>query len=267
LQIELKKKYKYRLMLDETWSFGALGKMGKGLSELYNVPVRTLEFGVRGVSLITLIEQASEIDIIMGSMAVGLCSGGGFCAGSSVAVSHQRINSAAYVFSASLPPLLAVAANEGLSYLSGAMSSNGQLPLATLSENVRALRAILDKLENIIYIPTSPISPLIHVHIRRSEGLSFYDQERLLQEIVDDCFNNGVLVGRTKKVWKQESVEVSPSLRIIVSSALTKKEVEKAANTIKVSDLSSFLKCRILTYHPCRLRSQSALTSKLGKRK
>ena len=28
-------------MLDETWSFGALGKMGKGLSELYNVPVRS----------------------------------------------------------------------------------------------------------------------------------------------------------------------------------------------------------------------------------
>lgn len=187
--------------------------------------------------------QASEIDMMMGSMAVGLCSGGGFCMGSSNVISHQRINSAAYVFSASLPPLLAVAANEGLSYLSGAMSTNGQLPLATLPENVRAFRAILDKLDSIIYIPSSPISPLIHVHIRRTEGLTFYDQERLLQEIVDECIVNGVLVNRTKKVWKQESVEGSPSLRISMSAGLTKKEVEKAANVIKVR---SHLLCSIV---------------------
>lgn len=172
--------------------------------------------------------------MLMGSMAVGLCAGGGFCAGPSATISHQRINSAAYVYSASLPPLLAVAANEGLNYLSGRMSTNGQLPLATLSENIRILRAVLDKLDTIIYIPSSLVSPLVHVHIRRTLGLSFHDQERILQDIVDDCKDNGVLVTRTKKVWKQESVEGSPSIRISVSAALAKKELEKAANTIKV---------------------------------
>ena len=40
--MDLKKKFKYRLMLDETWSFGTLGKTGGGLSELYNVPVGLL---------------------------------------------------------------------------------------------------------------------------------------------------------------------------------------------------------------------------------
>ena len=43
-QIELKKKFKYRLMLDETWSFGTLGKMGRGLSEIYNLPVSQAVF-------------------------------------------------------------------------------------------------------------------------------------------------------------------------------------------------------------------------------
>ncbi len=39
MQIELKKKYKYRLILEESYSFGVLGRTGRGLTELYNVPV------------------------------------------------------------------------------------------------------------------------------------------------------------------------------------------------------------------------------------
>ena len=38
--VELKKKYKYRLILDESISFGSVGRSGRGLTELYNVPVR-----------------------------------------------------------------------------------------------------------------------------------------------------------------------------------------------------------------------------------
>lgn len=37
-QIELKLKYKYRLILDECISFGTMGRTGRGLTELYNVP-------------------------------------------------------------------------------------------------------------------------------------------------------------------------------------------------------------------------------------
>lgn len=39
LQVELKLKYKYRLILDESVSFGTMGRTGRGLTELYNVPV------------------------------------------------------------------------------------------------------------------------------------------------------------------------------------------------------------------------------------
>lgn len=37
--VELKQKYKYRLILDESVSFGSVGRTGRGLTELYNVPV------------------------------------------------------------------------------------------------------------------------------------------------------------------------------------------------------------------------------------
>jgi serine palmitoyltransferase len=176
----------------------------------------------------------------MGSLAIGLCAGGGFCAGDANTIAHQRINSAAYVFSASLPPLLAVAANEGISYLAGTHSTTGQLPLGTLGENVKIMRTALDKIDHLVFVPSSTISPLIHVHIRSINGLSFYDQEHILQEIVDDCMHNGVLISRTKKVWKQEAGEGSPSLRILISSGLPRKEMEKAANVVRVGPCTNF---------------------------
>lgn len=68
--VELKKRYKYRLILDEGISFGTVGRTGRGLTELYNVP-------------------ATEIDMLVGSVANGLQSSGGFCAGARHVVEHQ----------------------------------------------------------------------------------------------------------------------------------------------------------------------------------
>jgi serine palmitoyltransferase len=39
VQVELKNKHKFRLILDEGLSFGMVGRTGRGLTELYNVPV------------------------------------------------------------------------------------------------------------------------------------------------------------------------------------------------------------------------------------
>jgi serine palmitoyltransferase len=38
--LELKYAYKYRLILDESWSIGVLGATGRGMTELFDVPVR-----------------------------------------------------------------------------------------------------------------------------------------------------------------------------------------------------------------------------------
>lgn len=91
-QIELKQKYKYRLILDETFSFGTVGRTGRGLTELYNVP-------------------ASEVDMLLGSAATSLCSGGGFCAGSSYVVQHQVSFSSILKFLAFAHSLLAYQRN------------------------------------------------------------------------------------------------------------------------------------------------------------
>ncbi|KHG11838.1 Serine palmitoyltransferase 1 [Gossypium arboreum] len=89
--IKLKEKYRFRVLLDETNSFGVLGRTGRGLTEYCGVPIE-------------------KIDIVTAAMGHALATGGGFCTGSARVIDHQRLSSSGYVFSASLPPYLASAA-------------------------------------------------------------------------------------------------------------------------------------------------------------
>ncbi len=43
---ELKKRYKFRLILDESLSFGTVGATGRGLTELYNIPASDVEISL-----------------------------------------------------------------------------------------------------------------------------------------------------------------------------------------------------------------------------
>lgn len=241
--VELKLKYKYRLILDESLSFGSVGRTGRGLTELYNVP-------------------ASQVDMLVGSLANGLTACGGFCAGSHIVVNHQRINGTSFVFSAAMPPLLSVAASEGINILRNTPSI-----LTTLQENVRAVRAVLDRVD-CIAIPSHPASPMIHLYVRLpspthllptalaspamsstsgklSNPLSphprdpeVFDaelEEKILQDIVDEALAQGVMVTRAKRLRGQELTEVRPSIRLAVTSALSKKDCEKAANVVKAA--------------------------------
>lgn len=239
--VELKRKYKFRLILDECISFGTVGATGRGMTELCEVP-------------------AGEIDMLVGSMANTLGSAGGFCAGTEEVVFHQRINGTSFVFSAALPAMLAVASSTAIQHLISQPSI-----LSTLQENIRVLRSILDHIES-IYIPSDIHSPLVHIQIRSkhekhmetpqekhgnnlSVATPIYDghdlhpteQLRLLQAIVDDALEHGVFLIRHKKLASinpkilETSKESRPSIRIAVSAAFTKKEMEKAGNVIKSS--------------------------------
>lgn len=75
-----------------SWSYGTLGQTGRGVTELQNV-------------------DPTDVDIIVGSLAGCIASGGGFCTGRNIAIEHQRLNSPAVTFSASLPTFLATTAS------------------------------------------------------------------------------------------------------------------------------------------------------------
>lgn len=165
-QIELKLRYKFRLILDESWSFGVLGRTGRGLTEHQNV-------------------DAAEVDMIVGSLAGPLCAGGGFCAGSDEIVEHQRISSAAYTFSAALPAMLATTASETLALL----QTTPDL-LAQARENVRSLWAQLDPRSDWVCCTSAAENPMMllvlkpEVVAQRRWGVR--EQEGVVQDVVDE---------------------------------------------------------------------------------
>lgn len=135
--------------------------------------------------------------------------------------------------------------------------------LITLHENIRALRLVLDATATVcpIQIPSHPASAIIHIHCKpQTDSLSpifaakvlkssnpasitprnhiVFDtamEEKLLQEVVDDAINQGVLIARVHRLRGQEQLEPRPSIRIAASAALSRKETEKAAAVLKTS--------------------------------
>ena len=172
LQIDLKLKYKFRLILDETWSFGVLGRTGRGITEHQNV-------------------DAAEVDMIIGSLAGPLCAGGGFCAGSDEIVEHQRISASAYTFSAALPAMLATTASEVISMIQSTPDM-----LTPVRENTKTMWTQLDPRSDWVRCTSSPENPVMILALKpeivANKKLSTADQEQLLQDIVDEvCHPRG----------------------------------------------------------------------------
>ncbi|WWC92094.1 uncharacterized protein L201_007048 [Kwoniella dendrophila CBS 6074] len=228
--MELKKKYKYRLILDECQSFGMMGAHGRGITEHYGIP-------------------ASEVDMILGSMANGLATGGGFCAGSQVVCQHQRINSSASVFSASLPAMLATCASAAIEIL----KSQPNL-MTSLQNNILIFRQQLAKLEPenpfdgsinkdaLISIPSFINSGLIHIFLLNppttEDGANHLleEEESILQEIVDEVMtSSNLLITRSRRLRSQEIFEPEPSLKINISGYMSKKDVENAGKGLKAA--------------------------------
>lgn len=167
-----------------------------------------------------------------------------------------------------MPALLAVSASEGIQILTDNPST-----LSTLHENVRLVRSILDKVDGIyipshpaaaiIHIQLPPPTTQVSSNTQRTPTASQrslaidtlaqpvktsnpqsvlpayplqFDveaEERLLQEVVDEALVQGVLITRAKRLRGQEVVEPRPSIKLAITSALSKKDIEKAAQVVK----------------------------------
>ncbi|KAH7085353.1 pyridoxal phosphate-dependent transferase [Paraphoma chrysanthemicola] len=218
--IELKLKYKFRLILDETWSYGVLGRTGSGVTEAQNV-------------------DAAEVDMVIGSLSGPLCAAGGFCAGNDEVVEHQRISSASYTYSAALPALLSTTASETISLL----QEQPEI-LAGLRENVKAMRAQLDPRSDWVRTDSAVDNPMMLLTFKpeviEAKKLSIEDQNQIFRDVVDECLANGVLITRLKAFPlglgvnpRDAGWQPLPSLKVCVTSGLTKKETEKAGTVIR----------------------------------
>jgi 7-keto-8-aminopelargonate synthetase-like enzyme len=127
--------------------------------------------------------------MIVGSLSGPLCAGGGFCAGSTDIVEHQRISAAAYTFSAALPAMMATTASEALTLL----QTTPEI-LAGCRENIKAMRAQLDPRSDWVTVTSAVDNPMVLCVLKsdvvNTRRLSMVDQERLLQECVDEVFTS-----------------------------------------------------------------------------
>ncbi|KAF7191524.1 Serine palmitoyltransferase 1 [Pseudocercospora fuligena] len=230
--IEMKFKYKFRIILDETWSYGILGRTGKGVTEHQNV-------------------DPNNVDMIIGGLAGAMSSGGGFCAGTEEVVEHQRLSAAAYTFSAALPAFLATTASETVTILQEEPSI-----IQNLRENIKAMRAQLDPRSDWVQCSSSPENPIMLLTLKdqhvQDRGFTRAEQEAVLQDCVDEALNNGVLITRLKCMPQALGVapkdlekewQARPAIKVCVTAGLTKKETEKAGIIIRHA-ITSVMKSR-----------------------
>ncbi|MDX9783022.1 MAG: pyridoxal phosphate-dependent aminotransferase family protein [Bacteroidales bacterium] len=81
--VELKKKYSFRILIDDAHGFGVMGDNGRGTSEYYGV--------------------IDEIDLYFGAFAKSMASIGGFVAGDKQIINYLRYNLRSQIYAKSLP--------------------------------------------------------------------------------------------------------------------------------------------------------------------
>ncbi|HIA63031.1 MAG TPA: aminotransferase class I/II-fold pyridoxal phosphate-dependent enzyme, partial [Planctomycetaceae bacterium] len=96
--IEVKKRHKVFLMVDEAHSIGTMGAHGRGISEHFDVDAR-------------------EVDIWMGTLSKTFGSCGGYIAGTHALIEYLKYTSPGFVYSVGLPPSNAAAALAALRLL------------------------------------------------------------------------------------------------------------------------------------------------------
>ena len=96
--VDIKRRHRAFLMVDEAHSFGILGSRGLGIQE---------HFGLRG----------GDVDIWMGTLSKTLASCGGYVAGERALVEHLKCAAPGFVYSVGMPPPAAAAALAALRLL------------------------------------------------------------------------------------------------------------------------------------------------------
>jgi len=162
---------------------------------------------------------------LTGNLEAATSSVGGFCCGDVSIVYFQRLNSSGYVYSCSLPPLLATASIAAFDIL----EEEPQL-LESLKQNVQTFIKSFPA-NGLVKITSSPISPLVHLRLTNPSG-DRYQDESTLQKIVEAALDNGVFLTRAKYVHQNEKFLPAASIRVSISAALSKKQITSAAEVV-----------------------------------
>ncbi|OBA27908.1 PLP-dependent transferase [Hanseniaspora valbyensis NRRL Y-1626] len=241
--IELKQKYKFRLFIDETLSIGALGKTGKGITEFYGYPDRSL------------------VDITVGSLGNSLGTGGGFVLGDATMSFFQRIGSNAYCFSASLPPYCCGVVSDVLQIL-----EEDQSTIEKLHYNIRQFNFLLSeklkKVKSHFIITSNEKSPMIVLKMSDKFRSKLFDsnvstiyesinkqqtkqhkslivhepfllEEKFIQEeVIDKLIDLKIMAGLQPYSLQHESLPLLPGFLISVDALMELEDIENITDKL-----------------------------------
>ncbi|KAG7020591.1 Long chain base biosynthesis protein 1, partial [Cucurbita argyrosperma subsp. argyrosperma] len=205
--VKLKEEYRFRVILDESNSFGVLGCTGRGLTEHCGVSV-------------------DKIDIVTAAMGHALATEGGFCSGSARVVDHQRLSSSGYVFSASLPPYLASAAITAIDLI-----EENPILLTKLKKNITILWQGLSDIPG-LKLGSNQESPIVFLLLEKSTGSIQIDLQ-LLENIAERALKEYSVFVSTSKRSTVDKCRLPVGIRLMVSAGHSESDLLKAIESLK----------------------------------
>jgi len=191
--VELAKKYKARVMVDDAHGVGVIGPNGRGTAAYYDLE--------------------DEVDLIVGTFSKSFASLGGFVVGCSEVINHAMHLSRSFIFSASISPSNAAAALEAVKILESERER-----ISRVNENARFFNAGLESIGLDCGESKTPIIPIMI----RDDMKTFFVTKKLL--------DNGVYVN---PVIPPAVPEGESLLRTSVTAIQTKDQLEEILAIIK----------------------------------
>ncbi|RLN26678.1 hypothetical protein BBJ28_00024394 [Nothophytophthora sp. Chile5] len=204
--VDVAKKYKAYIYVDEAHSIGALGKTGRGICEYSGV-------------------DPSEIDILMGTFTKSFGGMGGYIAASEEIISFIRNSSAGAIYATSLSPVIAQQILTALNIIAGLDGTNiGAKKLTALRENSNYFRQkLMDMGVTTLGDFDSPVIPVMLYHMSKVGEYSRECLKRNLAVVTVGFPATPLLLSR---------------VRFCISAAHTKEDMDEALTAIEeVSEL------------------------------
>lgn len=204
--IEMKWKYKLRIIVEESFSFGVLGKTGRGVTEHFGINI-------------------DQVDLMAACLENAIGGAGGFCCGKKYIVDHQRLSGLGYCFSASLPPMLASGAIQSLNII-----ENDPGLLSRLRENCERIHKQLSKIEG-MRVFGDPLAPCKHLSLLEPSDDRDIDN-RTLEKIAQEALSNGLAVTPARYLENEEYCLPPPSIKIAVNVKFTDEEIDECMSIL-----------------------------------
>lgn len=191
--VQLAKKYRARIMIDEAHGIGVVGPTGKGTAEKYNC--------------------SADIDIIFGTLSKAPGGIGGYCAGSKQLIKYLRYYARTYFFSTSIPTPIVAGLIEVIKLI-----ANYETGHAKLWENIRYM---LEKLKAMGFNTGKTGSAIIPIIIGNEDILGKFNNELRHAGV----FTNVVTYPAVRRKECR--------LRLNIMNSLTKQDMDNALQVIE----------------------------------